>query len=137
MNETFSLISIAQYSAEAQIIKGRLEAEGIHVYLRDNVTIDTDPLVSNAIGGVKLYVDSENALSAKAVLDSIGEYSLADNGEPILCPSCNSSKIDYFSTIDSFKSLISFIVGFIFGTLPFYTKYEYRCEECKNKFNLK
>lgn len=137
MNETFSLVSIAQYSAEAQIIKGRLEAEGIHVYLRDNVTIDTDPLVSNAIGGVKLYVDSENAVNAKAVLNSIGEYSLKDNGEPIICPSCNSSKIDYFSTINSIKSLLSFIVGFIFGTLPFYTKYEYRCEACKNKFNLK
>ena len=54
MSETFKTIAKFQYSAEALIVKGRLEAEGIQVFLTDNHTIDTDPLVSNAIGGVKL-----------------------------------------------------------------------------------
>ncbi len=53
-NEIFSTVAVFQYSSEAQIIKGRLESDGIEVFLADNLTIDTDPLVSNAIGGVKL-----------------------------------------------------------------------------------
>ncbi|WP_299520789.1 DUF2007 domain-containing protein [Winogradskyella sp.] len=49
MQDTFVTIARYQYSSEAQIVKGRLEADGIEVFLRDNITIDTDPLVSNAI----------------------------------------------------------------------------------------
>jgi hypothetical protein len=37
------------YSREAEIAKGRLEADGIEVFLRDNLTIDTFPLVSQDI----------------------------------------------------------------------------------------
>ena len=62
MSETFVTIARYQYSSEAQIVKGRLEADGIDVFLRDNITIDTDPLVSNAIGGVKLKVLSKDGL---------------------------------------------------------------------------
>ncbi len=52
MENTFIKVASFQYSSEAMIIKGRLEAEGIEVFMKDNNTIDTDPLVSNAIGGV-------------------------------------------------------------------------------------
>ena len=56
MQDTFVTIARFPYSTEAQIVKGRLEADGIEVFLRDNINIDTDPLVSQAIGGVKLKV---------------------------------------------------------------------------------
>ena len=51
-NDIFTKIGQYQYSSEAFIYKGKLEAEGIEVFVRDNHTVDTDPLVSNAIGGV-------------------------------------------------------------------------------------
>ena len=133
--EEFCLIAQFQYSAEAQIVKGRLEADGIEVFLTDNVTIDTDPMVSNAIGGVKLKVRSEDEIIAKEVLNSISHYSLDDKGEAIYCPNCKSEKIDFFTNVKDLKSFISLFVGLIMGALPFYTKYEYRCEVCKTKFN--
>lgn len=43
-NETFTTVAVFQYSSEAQIVKGRLESDGIEVFLADNLTIDTDPL---------------------------------------------------------------------------------------------
>lgn len=137
MSDTFKTIARFQYSAEAQIIKGRLEAEGIEVFLYDNITIDTDPLVSNAIGGVKLKVLSEQALEAQSILDSIKKYSIDDEGNTIDCPNCNSEKIELFSTIKDAKSFFAFFVGFLFGTLPFHTKHKYRCEDCKTEFDLK
>ena len=89
MQNTFVTIARYQYSSEAQIIKGRLEADGIEVFLRDNITIDTDPLVSNAIGGVKLKVLAKDEKEARNILKSIKLYSLDDNGESIKCPNCN------------------------------------------------
>ena len=137
MKDTFKTIARFQYSAEAQIIKGRLEAENIQVFLADNVTIDTDPLVSNAIGGVKLKVLSSQTEKAEEILNSIKKYSVDDDGEAINCPSCHNSKVELFSTIKDFKSLWAFIIGFLSGTLPFHAKYKYRCEYCKTEFDLK
>ncbi|MFL1012467.1 putative signal transducing protein [Flavisericum labens] len=137
MNDTFKTIARFQYSTEAQIIKGRLEAEGIQVFLSDNFTIDTDPLVSNAIGGVKLKVLSHQALKAQHILESINKYSVDDEGNTIHCPSCKSEKIELFSTIKDVKSLFWFIFGFLFSSLPFYTRHKYKCEACKTEFDLK
>ncbi|MDA0178114.1 putative signal transducing protein [Mesoflavibacter profundi] len=137
MSTTFKTIAKFQYSAEAQIIKGRLESEGIEVFLSDHLTIDTDPLVSNAIGGVKLKVLAKDALKAQHILETINKYSVDDNGNAIQCPNCNSSKVAMFSTIKDFKSFFSFMVGFLFGTLPFYAKDKYRCNDCKTEFDIK
>ena len=137
MDHLFTTVAVFTYSSEAKIIKGRLESEGIEVFLSDEHTIDTDPLVSNAIGGVKLKVLSDNAEKAAEILNSINQYSLLDNGDEINCPNCSSTKIHFFTNITSLKSLISFLFGEIFGLLPFYVKYDYQCEACKEKFILK
>lgn len=137
MSDTFKTIARFQYSAEAQIIKGRLEAEGIQVFLSDNLTIDTDPLVSNAIGGVKLKVLSNDVLEAEDILKSIKKYATDDDGDAINCPNCNGEKIELFSTIKDFKSFFAFIFGFLFGTLPLHAKHKYKCEACNTEFDLK
>ena len=137
MTPTFKTIAKFQYSSEAQIIKGRLEAEGIQVFLMDEFTIDTDPLVSNAIGGVKLKVLTDQALKAQHIISSINQYSLDDDGKEITCPKCQSTKIEFFSTIRDKKSFFWFIFGFLFSALPFYAKHKYKCEDCSNEFDLK
>lgn len=138
MNYTkFITVARFNYSSEAQIIKGRLEADGIPVFLADEFTIDTDPLVSQAIGGVKLKVLVEDSLKAKAIIAQISKYSLSNDGQPIFCPKCNSNNVQLFSTINNFKSLLAFLGSLLFGVLPFYTKYQYKCDICKTQFNLK
>lgn len=137
MSNTFKIIARFQYSTEAQIIKGRLEAEGIQVFLSDNLTIDTDPLVSNAIGGVKLKVLSTDALKAQHILESINKYSIDDEGNTINCPNCKGCHVELFSTIKDAKSFFAFIFGVLFSALPFYTKHKYKCEDCKTEFDLK
>lgn len=137
MSETFVTIARYQYSSEAQIVKGRLEADGIDVFLKDNITIDTDPLVSNAIGGIKLKVRSEDEKEAKAILKSIKAYAVDDNGNPIICPNCGKNEVELYSTIDSLKAFLSFLIGIITFTLPFHTRYKYICENCKTEFSAK
>ena len=137
MQDTFVTIARFPYSTEAQIVKGRLEADGIDVFLRDNITIDTDPLVSQAIGGVKLKVLAKDEKAARAILKSIKAYSVDDEGNSIVCLNCKNEHIELYSTITNFKSLISFLIGFISGTLPFSTRYQYKCEDCKTEFPIK
>ena len=103
----------------------------------DNFTVDTDPLVSNAIGGVKLKVYKEDEERARKVLSEIAQYSIDDEGNALHCPNCNSTKIEYFSNVKDFKSLIHFLFGFFISGLPWYVRHQYQCEECSIKFNLK
>lgn len=135
MDKKFTKIGSYQYSSEASIVKGRLEAEGIEVFMADSLTIDTDPLVSNAIGGVKLYVNTLQVTKAAGVLDQISRYSVDDDGNLIVCPGCGSQRAELFTTIKNKKSLVAFIFGAgLLGTLPFYAKYMYRCNNCNHEF---
>lgn len=133
------MITIArfQYTSEAIIIQGRLEAEGIKTFLADSITVDTDPLVSNAIGGVKLQVWEEDEEKAKVILEEISRYSVDNDGQPILCPKCGVDKVEMGTSISDRKSFWGFILGFIFGSLPLYMKQKYRCYECGFEFTEK
>lgn len=136
MKETFSKIAVFQYSSEAQIIKSRLEAEGIEVFLFDQFTIDTDPLVSNAIGGIKLKVWAEDEPKALKILDTISQYSLDDEGDEILCPICDSPKVELYTNIRDIRSFFFFLFSFLTTALPLYSRHQYHCNNCKQNFDL-
>lgn len=134
MESQFTQVGVYQYSSEAIIFKGKLESEGITVFMHDNNTIDSDPMISNAIGGVKLFVKQEDADRATAVLSNISAYSLDEHNKPILCPKCGENKVLYLTSITSIKSLFSFVFGFLLNIFPFFIQYKYRCETCKHEF---
>ncbi len=136
MKEKFTKIAVFQYSSEAQIIKSRLEAEGVEVFLFDQFTVDTDPLVSNAIGGIKLKVWTEDEDKAKNILQSISDYSLDDRGQEIECPICGSHKVELHTTVRDVRSFFAFLFSFLTFSLPIHTTHQYRCETCKQKFDL-
>jgi predicted RNA-binding Zn-ribbon protein involved in translation (DUF1610 family) len=131
-----SLIEIAnyQFSSEAYLFKGKLESEGIEVFLQNENTINTDPLLSSALGGVKLFVNSEDVLQSKQILDAIPEYSLNDKGELLTCPNCGSQKIYMTTTIKDIKSFLAFIYGLLTLSMPLFSKQKYKCESCNFEF---
>ena len=56
---------------DAHIVKGRLEAEGIHCWLKDEhlSAIIVDPILTNAIAGIKLMVKREDLKKAIEILN--------------------------------------------------------------------
>jgi len=66
------LTTIAQYreASEAYLAKGALAAEGIKAVINDEQVVGINWLYSNAIGGVKLAVESGSAKQAVDVLKS-------------------------------------------------------------------
>jgi predicted RNA-binding Zn-ribbon protein involved in translation (DUF1610 family) len=135
MEDIFELIGSYQYSSEAIIFKGKLESEGVEVFMRDNYTVDANPLYSNAVGGVKLFVSSNDYLKAKGIISQVSQYSLDDNSKLLKCPNCNEEQIDMVTSIKDLKSLFAFIFSMLLGTLPFYSKHKYKCNKCNFEFN--
>ena len=133
MEDSFELIKVFPYSPEAFICKGRLESEGITVFLRDHHVIDTNPLYSHAVGGVKLFVASEEAANAREILASIPEFSVDDQGKPLSCPVCHEAKVEMMTSVKGEKSLLGFLPALFFGAFPF-VRYRHRCRNCNHEF---
>jgi hypothetical protein len=52
------------YPADAYVIKPVLENEGFEVFLKDELTVQVDNFMSNAIGGIKIQVPKNKAKEA-------------------------------------------------------------------------
>ncbi len=120
MKQKFYTIATFEYVADVQIVKGKLESEGIDVFLRDENTLNSDPMISNAIGGVKLQVRAEDRDTALAVYNEIRQYAVDERGNPVTCPNCKAQKSEiYHSGKGLFNKLF-----------PFFEKRKYKCLNC-------
>jgi len=65
-----SLETIATFDflPEAEIVRGRLLAEGIPCQLADQYLVQANWLYSAAVGGIKLRVEAQDAARAREVL---------------------------------------------------------------------
>jgi hypothetical protein len=135
MEEQFQIVGRYQYSSEALIFKGKLESEGIEVYIRDNNIVDSNPLYSNAVGGIKLFVKSEDFDKAQLVLSDVSQYSLNENNQLINCPKCNAEQVEMVTSIKDIRSFLAFLFSVLVVYMPFYSKHKYKCQSCKFEFN--
>ncbi|MEM9648408.1 MAG: DUF2007 domain-containing protein [Bacteroidota bacterium] len=121
MDQEFYTLGTFEFPADVQIIKGKLESEGIPVFLRDENTINSDPLISSAIGGVKLQVYFKDRELAKSIYDEVRNYATDAEGNPIVCPNCKAEKSEiYYSR-----------KGIFYKLFPFFEPKKYRCANCK------
>ena len=125
MNENYTILTVFEYSAEAQIIKAKLEAEGLETHLMDEKTIDSDPLISGAIGGVKLLVHNDDLIKAKRIYNEIRVYATDENDNQYSCPNCESHKI----LIAPLERKNIFYMLF-----PFFEKTKRKCTICQTVF---
>ena len=73
------LVTITTFSnsIEAHISKGRLESEGIACFLKDEHTINANPMYHLALGGIKLQVWEKDVERATALI----QLNQVDKGE--------------------------------------------------------
>jgi cytochrome bd-type quinol oxidase subunit 1 len=64
------------------IIKARLDSEGIECFTQNETTIQVDPLISNAVGGIKIQVKEQDAQQALEILYSEGYLRREDMEKP-------------------------------------------------------
>lgn len=120
MAEKFYMLASFEFPADVQVLKAKLESEGIPVFLKDENTLNSDPLISSAIGGVRVQVYTRDKERAKAIYDEIRSYAVDENGNPIICPNCKAQKSEvYYQRKSLFHKLF-----------PFFEKRKYKCLNC-------
>ena len=124
------------YDHETILYEPTFRSEGIDYFLKDQKTVAIDPLVSNAIGGIKLQVRIEDEERARALVAEIeANNSGTQLGDVIVvngqkyektldeCPSCESEDI-YIYKQSFLENLFS----------PF-AKLERYCKNCQMKWS--
>ncbi|MCF6279512.1 MAG: DUF2007 domain-containing protein [Flavobacteriaceae bacterium] len=122
---TFITLAVFEYSTEAHLVKSKLDSEGIRTLLFDEKTIDSDPLISQAIGGVKLKVVNEDVEKALKIYNKIRKYKKDVNGSEIHCKECNSTRILIAPTQRK---------NIFYMLFPFFEKRRHICNDCKTVF---
>ncbi len=118
--DKFFVLASFEFAADVQILKTKLESEGIPVFLRDENTLNSDPLLSSAIGGVKLQVYQKDKDRALQIYDDIRAFAVGHDGKPITCPNCKAQKSEaYYRRKGIFHKLF-----------PFFEKRKYKCLHC-------
>jgi hypothetical protein len=77
-----SFVTVARFgtAAEAHILKGRLEAEGVAVTIADEETVSMAWHLGQAVGGIKVQVNPQDAERAREI--TAAESSLGDITAP-------------------------------------------------------
>lgn len=111
---------------DANIILAKLQQEGIHCFLQDEYTVTIDPILTNAIGGIKLVVPPNEVKQAKAMLEVFD----AERRQQLKCPSCNSHNIEYISNPKRSGNWLSALLSFSFTSYAVSIKKTYHCFDC-------
>jgi uncharacterized protein YbaR (Trm112 family) len=133
---TFKTIAIFSYPAEAVVVKGKIESEGITVFLKDEFTVATDPFATNAIGGVKMQVYKEDYLKAMGILETSNPELVKYRTEYIVCPACNRRNTRETLDVTTARNLNEILTAVFYSLFPLKQKHNYHCRSCNAKFNI-
>ena len=76
--DNFVTIKTFTYPIDLAVIRGRLEAEGIDCFAKDELVAQANPFLSNAIGGIKLQVRQRDLARAIEILEEGGYLKESD-----------------------------------------------------------
>jgi predicted RNA-binding Zn-ribbon protein involved in translation (DUF1610 family) len=109
----------------ANITLTKLQSEGIQCYLKDEYTVTIDPLLSNAIGGIKLAVFENDVEKASQLLKQYhDEYIKA-----VECPDCGLCAIELVSVV-MVENIFVKIISKIFSNNSLPIEQVYKCKSC-------
>ncbi len=109
----------------ANIQLTRLRSAGIECYLKDEYTVTIDPLLSNAIGGIKLLVRKNEEYTVRKLLREMN----ASAEKQFLCPQCNSHKFILVPK-RSAENLLAAITTWLFSAYAVSAENIYQCTRC-------
>jgi rubredoxin len=104
----------------------QLEDEGIKAYLQDEHTVTIDPILTNAIGGIKLMVYNEQLERAMQLISSFEKA----YREAVVCPQCQSTSVHYITQPNNTTNWFTAIASWLFGSYALSYKKVYKCSDC-------
>ena len=123
------IVSFDNY-VDAHIAMGRLQEDDINCHLKDEHTVSIDPILTNAVGGIKLMVPEVQAERAIGILRELKNKHLAQTP----CPECGSLNVDWVSSPRKLSNWASVLIGlFITRYAPAVEKVMH-CFQCGNEY---
>ena len=134
-------VPVAVYTnyIDANIMLGRMQEDGIDCWLKDENIVTIDPILTNAVGGIKLMVAENERMKALQWLWEINKEKKAG----LSCPKCNSHNLEYVSTPRKPGNWISVLLGFLVtsitmsstSTIVMPVEQVYHCFDCGTEFD--
>jgi hypothetical protein len=118
---------------QANIVRGRLEAEGIPSIIANEHTVTADWTHSLALGGVRVMVPPYHLQDAREVIKQIdaGEFMEDEEPEQITeedqCPTCKNK----LTRNEPMSWKVSILLGSLLMLPMPFRKYRYDCAYCK------
>lgn len=110
----------------ANLMLQRLEEEHIRAYLQDEYTVTIDPILTNAIGGIKLMIYEDQVSRALELIAGF-EHTYR---QAVACPRCGSTNVHYVTQSTNPVNWITAITSWLFGNYAVAIKQVYRCFDC-------
>jgi Putative prokaryotic signal transducing protein len=128
----FIVINAYTNYVEAHIARGVLEEEGIESWLKDENTVTIDPILTNAIGGIKLMVESSQAQRAVDILLRLRNEAKAK----VTCPKCGSHNTEEVSTPRKASNWLTALSTFFLSSFSVAPDKVNHCFDCGCEFEI-
>lgn len=115
---------------EANIVLKMLQSFNINCHLKDEHTVTIDPLLSPAIGGMKLMVHPAHVERAWDLLDEAEETYL----KHISCPICKAHALTTVSITKKHKCKLAALASMLLNGHSVEIKKLYKCTACGYDF---
>jgi hypothetical protein len=115
---------------DANLFLMHLQEDGINCWLKDEHTVTIDPIISNAIGGIKLMVHTTQEERASALLRTM----LNKEKLQAPCIKCKSHNVEYIISNRKPANWFSAIFTFMLGDFAMAPHKVYHCFDCGTEF---
>lgn len=121
------LVTVRTFSnyISANLLLSKLRNGGIECYLKDENTVTMDPLLTYAVGGIKLVVKKEDTEEVLKILQQFDE----DYMQTVVCPKCGSHKIELVPKRNT-ANMVTAILSWIFSSYAVSAENVYQCGNC-------
>lgn len=115
---------------EANIVLSMLMASHVNCHLKDEHTVTIDPLLSPALGGIKLMVHHAHAERAWELLDEAEQQYL----KSIPCPVCKAHTLKTVSITKKHKCRLAALISMLLNGQAVEVTKMYQCTSCGYDF---
>src|SRR5687767_3167736 len=115
----------------AHIALGCLEEASINGWLKDENTVTIDPILTNAIGGIKLMIPEVQAGRALEILRVLEN----EHKKTMPCQQCGSLNIEMITSPRKVTTWASALIGFLFMNFAMPVEKIIHCFDCGHEFD--
>jgi len=115
---------------EANIVLNMLQNANINCHLKDEYTVTIDPLLSPALGGMKLMVHTSQVERAWDMIETAEEQYL----RTVACPVCKTHSLKIISVTRKHKCKLAALASMLLNGKSVEVSKIYQCSSCGYDF---